>query len=184
LTLGKFLSYINWIFIPLVIALLFMGSVRFFTLAYIVVFIIVVVRTLMTPGRRKTRRHLVLAYTAILIVQITMLDSVLYSEAGVSPLPEFVFRRVLGLVFLCLPMLVSRYVASVKYTHYYLPPVGETAAVGISELISTAAEIKRTAGFISESKKKLSIDNLKSLAYDMTRHDSFHYVNSRSLTDE
>jgi hypothetical protein len=138
----------------------------------------------MTPGRRKTRRYLTLAYSATLVVQIFMLEYIVSGNAEYLEIPEYILRRVVGIIFLFLPLLVSKYVASVKYTHYYIPPVGETAAVGISELLNTATGIKRLAGFINESKQKLSIDNLKSLAHDMTRHDSYHYVNSKSLTDE
>ncbi|MCL2386150.1 MAG: hypothetical protein FWC89_01245 [Defluviitaleaceae bacterium] len=182
--LDKHLAYLNGLFTLLFVGVLFIGSAEVFIMAYTVVFIIVVVRTLMTPGRRKTRRHLVLAYTAILIVQITMLNNVLYSEAEVVDIPSFIFRRILGLILLCLPMLVSRYVAKVEYTHYYLPSVKETATVGISQLLNTTNNIKRTAEIINESKKKLCLDNLKILAHDMTRHDSFRYVNSDSLSEE
>ncbi|MCL2198199.1 MAG: hypothetical protein FWB80_04670 [Defluviitaleaceae bacterium] len=173
----RYYAFLHGLLTVLIIAVLFVGMTEIFVMSYIVIFIIVVVRTLMTPGRRTTRRYRVLAYTAILIVQLAMVDSVLYSETYVDNVPDFIFRRVLGILSLLVPVIVSRFLASVKYTHYYLPTAGEIAAVGISELISTA-------GLINESKKKLSIDNLKSLAHDMTRHDSFHYINSRSLTDD
>jgi len=175
--LERYYAFLHGLLTVLIIAVLFVGMTEIFVMSYIVIFIIVVVRTLMTPGRRTTRRYRVLAYTAILIVQLAMVDSVLYSETYVDNVPDFIFRRVLGILSLLVPVIVSRFLASVKYTHYYLPTAGEIAAVGISELISTA-------GLINESKKKLSIDNLKSLAHDMTRHDSFHYINSRSLTDD
>jgi hypothetical protein len=180
----KYFSYVKAVLVLLSVGVLFISSVEIFFVAFVVVYILVVVRTIMTPGRQKTRRYLALAYTAILVVQITMIDSVLYSEAEFISVPDFIFRRVLGMVMLGLPMLVSRYVASVKYTHYYLPPIRETVGVGISELLNTAGEIKHTAEIISESKKKLCIENLKQLAHDMTRHNSFNYVNSDSLPEE
>lgn len=182
--LKKFFAYLNLLFIALFIVVLFIGSAEVFVMAYIVVYIIVVVRTLLTPGRRTTRRYLVLGYTAILIVQIVMLDNVLYSSPDVVDIPAFVFGRILGLISLCLPMLVSKYAASVKYTEYYLPSVEEATSVGIYELMDMAAKIKHTVGIINGSRKKLCIENLKSLAHDMTRHDSFSYVNSGSLTDD
>ncbi|MCL2048363.1 MAG: hypothetical protein FWG87_06515 [Defluviitaleaceae bacterium] len=182
--MSKYLIFLNVVFIILCGITLLLGSSEFFALAYIIVYIIVVVRTLMTPGRRKTRRYLNLAYTAILVVQLTMLNSIVLSNVEHLHMHEDILRRVVGIVFIFMPMLVNRHVASVRYTHYYIPPVGETAAVGISELMNTASGLKRATGFINESRQKLSIDNLVSLAHDMTRHDSFHYVNSRSLTDE
>ncbi|MCL2456090.1 MAG: hypothetical protein FWD19_00905 [Defluviitaleaceae bacterium] len=181
--MSKYLIFLNVVFAILTAVALFFGNSEVFVFAYIVVYIIVVGRTLMTPGRRKTRRYLTLAYSATLIVQIFMLDYVVSGNSDLD-IPENILRRVVGSIFLFLPLFVSKYVASVKYTHYYIPPVGETAAVGISELMNTATGIKRLAGFINESKQKLSIDNLKSLAHDMTRHDSYHYVNSKSLTEE
>jgi len=173
----KYYAFLHGLLTILIFAVLFVGRAEIFVMSYIVIYIIVVVRTLMTPGRRTTRRYRVLAYTLILIMQFAMVDSVLYSQTYVDNVPDFVFRRVLGILTLLVPFIVSRFLASVRYTHYYLPTAGEITAVGISELMSTA-------GLISESKKKLSIDNLKSLASDMTRHDSFHYINSRSLTDD
>jgi len=183
--LDKHFSYFNVFFMLLIIGvLLVVNNAELFVLAYIVVFIIVVARTLMTPGRKKSRRYRVLAFSAILVVQITMLDRVLDSDSEIIDIPTFIFRRILGLVFLCLPILVSRYFSSLRYSHYNLLSIEGAVSVGISELLNTADSIKRTAGIISESKKKLSIDTLKYLAQDMTRHDSFHYVNSESLTEE
>jgi hypothetical protein len=180
----KYFALINTLITLSVIGVvLFVGSAEIFIFAYIIVFIAVVARTLMTPGRKKSRRYRVLAFSAILIVQITMLDHVLYSEP-VTNIPLFIFRRILGLALLWLPILVSKYFSSLRYSHYNLMSVEGTVSVGISELLNTADTIKRTAGILSESKKKLCINNLKSLALDMTRHDSFHYVNSESLTEE
>jgi hypothetical protein len=179
--------FIYSFFALLFVAILIVGQAEIFIAAYVVAFILVVIRTLMTPGRRKTRRHLVLAYSSILIVQLIMVNNVIFVEAmetDIVDIPDFVFRRILGIALLCLPALVNRFVASVKYTHYYLPPVGESAAVGISELLNTGALIKNVAGFISESKTKVSIESMTYMLKDLSRHDSFHYVNSRSLTEE
>lgn len=184
MALDKYFAYLNIVFILLVIGVLFIGSAELFILAYIVVFIIAVVRAIMTPGRRRSRRFRVLAYAAILVVQLTMLDPVLYSEAEIVDIPSFIFRRILGLVLLMTPVLVSRYISSIRYSHYNLPSLENGPAVGISELLNTADVIKQTAEIISESKKKLCIKNLRVMAYDMTRHDSFHYVNSESLSEE
>ncbi|MCL2225038.1 MAG: hypothetical protein FWB96_08755 [Defluviitaleaceae bacterium] len=180
----KYFKYMQMLFFLFLVFVLFVGSAEVFVLAYIVVFIIVTVQTMMTPGRKKSRRYRVMAYTAILVVQITMLEHILYSETVFENMPQFIFRRILGLLLLCLPILVSRYVSSLRYSHYNLPPVGGAVSVGISELLNTADTIKRTAEIISESKKKLCIDNLKTLAHDMTRHNSFHYVNNKSLSEE
>jgi hypothetical protein len=181
--LNKFLAYLNIVFIILFVGVLFVGSAEVFILGYIIVYIIVVIRALLTPARRKTRRYLTLGYTATLIVQIFMLDRVLQSEADIGNIPDFVFRRILGIILLTLPILVSRYTTSMKSSHYYLPSVGGTA-IGLHDISNAAEEIKRTADILKNSSKKLSVKNLKTLAYDMTRHDSFRYVNNGTLTED
>jgi hypothetical protein len=138
----------------------------------------------MTPGRRKTRRFLVLAYTAILVVQLVMLDSVLYVETELFDVPQFLFRRVLGLVLLGLPALVYKFVRKVDYANRYLPSMRESATIGISELSSLPGVIKQRAETLNDSRKKLALNNLVQLAHDMTRHNSSKYINSHSLPDE
>jgi hypothetical protein len=81
-------------------------------------------------------------------------------------------------------MIVSRFIRRVEHKHYYLPSMRETATVGISELSNLPDQIKQRAEIINESRKKLSLDNLKELAHDMTRHNSFEYINNESLSEE
>jgi len=181
---NKILAILKTLFIVLSIGVLLISNSALFMLAFAVIYILLIVRTIMTPGRRNMRRYLVSAYTCILILQVYMIETVLQSgtELGV---PEFIFRRVLGLVIMCLPILVGKFVASVKYTHYYLSPTDETVGIGISELLNNAAlEIKHKAEIIGESKKKLCFKNVSAFAMDLTRHNPFRYVNQSSLPDE
>ena len=182
--LNRVLWVFKTLFIVLSIGVLLISNEPLFMLAFVVVYILLFVRTLMTPGRRKMRRYLVLAYSGILVAQLYMIETVLQSGTDIG-VPEFIFRRVLGLVIMCLPILVGRFVGSVKYSHYYLPPTDEAVGIGISELLNTAAsEIKNKADFIGESKKKLCFENVSAFAMDLKRHNPFRYVNQKSLPDE
>ncbi|MCL1843459.1 MAG: hypothetical protein FWF79_06570 [Defluviitaleaceae bacterium] len=183
MNLDKYFAYLNGIFVFLCLAVLLIGNSEVFLMAYIAVFIIVVARTVVTPSKGEFRKRLIITYAAILILQIVILRRLFYIETDID-VPGFILRRFIGATALMLPMMVSRYVVTGKYAQFYLPSIGETAAIGFSEVMETAAIIKRTAGILGETKRKLCRKNLKEAVNEVARHDSFNYVNNGSLTPD
>ncbi|MCL2565031.1 MAG: hypothetical protein FWE24_04375 [Defluviitaleaceae bacterium] len=185
MNINKHPIYLNMMFFILLCGLMFFADANLFIITYIALFIFVTLRTLITPSTGKVRRYLVISYFAIMILQVIMVNSIVFGEtAVVESVYIHLFRRLVAVAMLLLPLLVSRYIIAGKYAHFYLPTIEETATIGFSELIDVAEGVKRTIADTTETGKKLSINNILEVAADISRHDSFSYINNGSLTDD
>jgi hypothetical protein len=165
------------------IGLVFFGNETLYVLIYISTFVFLTIRVMITPGEGRIKKYLIITYAAVLILQIVLAETSIFSE-NVPKDPTHVIRRFFGAAALLLPMLVSRYVSVGKYARLYLPSVGEAAIIGFSELRDSARAIGRAAVALDQAGKNLSPENLKAVIADLPRHDSFNYINNGSLTPE
>ena len=173
---------VNVLFVALLFGLMLFATQWLFIITYIALFIFVTLRTLITPSQGKTRRYLVISYFTILILQIAVADVFVLDEY-ITNIEHFP-RRVLAVVMLMLPVIISRYILAGKYAHFYLPSIEDAAAIGFSELADTAGDLKSTAEIAMQTREKLSLNNVKEVVADLSRHSSFNYINNGSLTDE
>jgi len=182
MNLDKYFLYIHLFFIWLIISIVFVGNEQIFVMAYFAIFVIVIVRTLVTPSKYRIRGYLIFAYVVILAFQIGLLQNI-YAEEAVRQIDLFL-RRIIGLLLLLLPLVVSRYITAGKYAHFYLPSVEEAATIGFSNLTNVASQLMGTLSKIGDTKKKLRLENIKSIVEILSGHNSFNYVNNGSLTEE
>ena len=182
MNLNTYFRLINGLLIVLMIGLALFGDIELFAVTYAVSFVFLVARTTITPGKRRVKAYLIAAYFAMLILQVAILERVVFAPG--ADFGEQLLRRVIGMAALVAPMLVSRYVTAGKYAHFYLPSVEETATVGISELVCATSKVKQTIGVMDSTRQKLSGENVKAVVEDLSRHDSFRYINNGSLTED
>jgi hypothetical protein len=79
---------------------------------------------------------------------------------------------------------VSRYTSVGKYSRFYLPSLQDISTISFAELKSGADVIAQAAKTIERAGESLSLENIRAVAEDLPRHDSFRYINEGSLTDE
>jgi len=162
---------------------MFFANTMIFVVTYIVLFVFVTARVVLTPGDYSTKAWLIISYVAVVVLQIVMIANFTLGEMAIDGAGYF-FRRLLAVGTLLLPVLVSRYVVAGKYGHFHLPSVEDATTIGISTIFATTDLFKRAADKASETKEKLCIKNLKEGAVELMRHDSFNYINNGSLTEE
>jgi hypothetical protein len=174
----------NAIIICIMVSLLFFGSHALFILTYIIVFVILVIRTLLTQGRIRVKIGLFIVYSLILPAQILLYNEIVWFSGLERYDPRFWLHRLVCVIIIALPSLISRYVTVGKYAHFYLPSVAELGAIGFAELRENKTRIENAIEKAELTKERMSIKNLRGVIDDIPRHNSFSYVNNGSLTDE
>jgi len=177
---GKRFALLKVVFVLFLAGLVFFGNVPIFVATYVVLFVFVTARVVLTPGDRSTKAWLIISYIAVVVLQIVMIANFTLGY-GVTEGAGYLFRRLLAVGTLLLPVLVSRYVVAGKYGHFHMPSVEDATTIGISSIFSAHEIIKRATLVANDTKKKLCAKNLKEGAIELMRHDSFNYINNGSL---
>lgn len=164
------------------VALFFLGTMPLFILVYIGVFIFAACRLLMTAGRTSHKLLLLVCYLFVLTLQIVSFVhiSAPYVDAGTG----HIARKLFAVFIILLPLVISRYVAVGKYAQIYLPSATEAGAISFAALQNNMAAIKNLFGTARKARRGLRARNIKAVAQDLPRHDSFRYVNAGHLTPE
>jgi hypothetical protein len=109
-------------------------------------------------------------------------DDVLFHTQ--APFFEMPIRRLYAVLLELLPLVVSRYISVGKYAQFYLPSVQDVSTISFAKLKSGRQSITNAVRTIERAGESLCAENLRAVAEDMKRHDSFRYINNGSLTDE
>jgi hypothetical protein len=155
------------------------GDYAMFGMAYFIIYLMVIARTLIIHATWRNRVCLIVVYTAVLFVQIVICTLSVFPN-GISNYP----RRAFGVAILLVPVIVSRYITVDKYAKFYLPSIAETGAIGFSELKNNAAQVGAVIDTAKRTKKGFALTNIKEIVDSLPRHSSFSYVNDGSLTEE
>ncbi len=180
--LSRYIFAVNVLMLALAAGLFLFGSLDMFILAYIGVFVFSVMRTLSGKSSKRIKLYLTLAYLIALTMQTVFCEEVVFAEQ--APFYEQPFRRLFAVVMVLLPLAVSRYVSVGKYSRFYLPSLQDLSTISFAELKNGAASITKAVETIERAGESLSAENLRAVAEDLPRHDSFRYINEGSLTDD
>ncbi|MDR1603590.1 MAG: hypothetical protein LBS10_02205 [Gracilibacteraceae bacterium] len=183
MNLNKYWAVTNLIAAALIAGMLFIGDVVSFNLAYIAIFVFAAVRTLLSSAKKRIKFYLLAAYFFVMLFQLSICNGALFA-AEERNIFDLLARRVFGLALMLLPFLISRYISAGKYSSFYLPSLQEAATISFAELNAGVEMVTRLADRINEAGKSISTDNVKSIAAELPRHDSFRYVNNGTLTEE
>jgi hypothetical protein len=89
--------------------------------------------------------------------------------------------RIIGLVLVPMPVIISKLLSENKDSKSYLPSVQDLTVFTFNELIENIAVINNV---IKQVQKNFSKENIDEIMKDLPRHNSFRYINKGSLTDE
>lgn len=182
MNVNRYLYAINITLPIILIGLLFFGTGPLFILAYIGILVFFTARTLMTQAQKRTKLYLIIAYAFVTVIQVVVSVQVIFDEP--YAVPEHFLRKLFGLLVMLLPLIVSRFVSAGKYTQFYLPSLQEIATVSFAQANNSSAKIFETISSLEQIGKSLSPENVKTMAKDLPRHDSFRYINNGSLTED
>ena len=179
--LKRYTVIINISVAVFILALYFYGGTALFILAYIALFLFASFRALQGSSNKRTRLFLVIAYAAVMALQIVFYTQVV---SGYGSWLESPVRKLVAAAVLLMPMIISRYVAVSKYTELYLPTFQETVTISFSEAREFTSIVTQAVASIKKTGSSLTPGNFKKIIDDLPRHDSFRYVNSGSLTED
>ena len=180
----KHIDLLNKVFLIFIsLGLLFFANEVLFFMSYLALFVFVTLRTLITPSHAGFKRYLILSYTVIVVLQIIMVENIVFSDYAAEG-SWYLLRRFLAVAMLLLPILVSRFIIAGKYSNFSMPSAGESFTIAISALTDVAAKIRSYGASARHTTKKLRRENLMAVLSDIPRHDSFNYINNGSLTKE
>ncbi|MCL2752572.1 MAG: hypothetical protein FWE44_00305 [Defluviitaleaceae bacterium] len=179
---GKRFVLLKILFVIFLAGLVFFANVTIFVATYIVLFVFVTARVVLTPGESSTKAWLIISYVAVVVLQIIMIANFTLGYGAIEG-AGYLLRRLLAVGTLLLPILVSRYVIAGKYGHFHMPSVEDATTIGLSTFFSAHDIIKRATLVANDTKKKLCAKNLKESAVELMRHDSFNYINNGSLNE-
>jgi len=150
-------------------------------MVYFALFLFASFRALQSTSRKRTQFFLIIAYLVVMALQMVFYAQVVagYDLGAVYPL-----RKLFAVASLSLPMIISRYVAVNKYTELYLPTFEETVTISFSQIHEFSGSMAQAISKLKKSGGSLSPGNIKEIAVDLPRHDSFRYINSGSLTED
>ncbi|MCL1998964.1 MAG: hypothetical protein FWG65_09390 [Turicibacter sp.] len=160
-----------------IVGLIVYGSLEGFLIVYAAVLIFSSARMFFTNSKWRAKFAIFLVFIFVFVIQVLAAEMLLY------PHYSYPIYRGICAMLLVLPLIIGRYVVTGQYSALYLPPLGEFATLSFAELVSGIHSIPRTIDEIKRTGKGLSIENIKSIAKDLPRHNSFQYVNNGSLTE-
>jgi hypothetical protein len=163
--------------------LLFYGNHALFIFTYIIVFVILIIRTLLTNGLKRVKIGLLVIYTLILPAQILLYNEIVWFSGVERGEPGFWIRRIVCVIIIALPLIISRYVTIGKYAQFYLPSAAELGAIGFAELRENKTRVENALEKAGRTKNSLALKNLREVIVDIPRHDPFRYINNGSLTE-
>lgn len=166
----------------LLINIFFGGHFVFIVHTYVLICLLLVVRTLMVPSKKRTRVYLIVIYIAVAAMQITFMALVTF-QTDASPLQAFL-GKLFGAVIVLFPFLVERFVTINKYASFYLPSAEELTSISFSEIKSGTDKIIYAVEKVNKAGKAFSTENLREIKNDLHRHNSFAYISKGVLTEE
>jgi hypothetical protein len=162
------------------IYLFFFGDYDLFALAAVTVYIFAVMRAVNIYSRKRLKTGLIITYTFLLVFEFTSFELVIFSQEYDSL--KWMLARISGIVLLMSPFIIERITTVTNHTIFAVPSISETGTLGydlFNQGIDSAQRVKQSLNKLSGT---ISSDNIKELAKDLPRNNSFEYINNGSLT--
>lgn len=168
--------------IVLLIGLFMLGTLPIMIIAYCYLALIFIIRTWMKVGfKRRVKVSLTVIYGVILATQIFFASLVVFPMHGVT----FMYfpAKIFALVLLGIPFFIERFTTTKNGTEFYMPTIEDVTAISFEELRDNSQRIKSMMQSMSNMKKSVSMNHMKTVLEDIPRHSSTRYINHGSLTD-
>jgi hypothetical protein len=167
--------------IALLVVMAIFGSVELFVVSAVFVAIFLAVKvTLIRQYPKGLKFVLVLAYTAIMVLQIVFYVNTLKPGLDWQRIPlQFISAAILPL-----PFLVESVVTRNNNARFYLPKLGQVATISFAEFQKNEARVRAALASADRVKNILSVDNVRDIFSNLHRHSATRYINEGSLDND
>lgn len=164
------------------VVLLFYGDTTLFALAYILITVLMISRTLRVEEESKTRIILIIVYVLVLALKL-LFSTVGIFGPGLFGLPPSA-AKFIGVSLIYIPFMIDHFVTVKRYTQFFFPSMDEIASFSFHTFRSNKVAIKEKLLVVDKARKSMSPQNIDEILRDIPRHSSRRYVNNGSLTKE
>ncbi|WP_196159930.1 hypothetical protein [Reinekea sp. G2M2-21] len=161
--------------------LLVFGTYELYALASLTVFCFAVVRALNIYSRKRLKTGLIITYVLLFVLEFTSFELVIFStdDQGL----KYWLARISGIVLILSPFILERITTVTNHTVFAVPSVQEAGTLSYARFNQTRETAQSIHNAVSKLKGTLSSDNIRELANDLPRNNSFEYINNGSLTE-
>ena len=160
--------------------LLAFGNYELFALAAFTIFCFAVVRALNIYSRKRLKAGLIFTYVLLLVLEFTSFELVLFTTDYDGL--KYWLARLSGIVLIMSPFILERITTVTNHTIFAVPSVQEAGTLSYARFNQGMETVQRLQDTMTKLTGTLSSDNIKELASDLPRNNSFEYINNGSLT--
>lgn len=179
--LKQLISLLNLFAAFIMIALLFYGDEALFALAYTLITILMIGRTLRVEEESKSRITLIVVYVVVLVLKLLFNSSGIFGN-GILGIPQSA-AKFIGVFLIYVPFMIDHFVTMKRYTQFLFPSMDEIASFSFHTFRSNKETIKGKLATVHKARKSMSRQNIDEILRDIPRHSSRRYINNGSLTD-
>ena len=160
--------------------LLAFGNYELFALAAVTIFSFAVVRAVNIYSRKRLKTGLIITYVLLLTLEFASFEFALFNAEyeGI----KYWLARLSGIVLIMSPFILERITTVTNHTVFAVPSVQEAGTLSYARFNQGLETVQRLQDTMSKIKGTLSSENIKELASDLPRNNSFEYINNGSLT--
>ncbi len=175
-------SSLSFLFIVFIGVYLFLfGDYNLYALAGVTIFCFAVVRALNIHTKKRLRTGLIITYVMLLMIEFASYELVIFNQD--YGLWKHMIARISGIILMLSPFVIERITTVTSHTLFAVPSLQETGTLGYARFNKGLEDAQQIKQSLNKIKGTISADNIKELAEDIPRNNSFEYINNGSLTD-
>ncbi|MEJ2043542.1 MAG: hypothetical protein P8X74_20975 [Reinekea sp.] len=157
------------------------GDYELYALAAVTSYIFATVRALNIYSRKRLKTGLIITYSFLLIIEFTSFELVLFNQ-DFSAVKD-IFARISSVLLVISPFIIERITTVTNHTIFAVPSVAEAGTLSYARFNQTLENAQRIKTSLQKIHGTVSSENIKELAEDLPRNNSFEYINNGSLTE-
>ncbi len=166
----------------LMVVLLFYGDNTLFSLAYILITVLMIGRTLRVEEESKSRIFLIVIYILVLILKLLFSDIGIFGD-GLFGIPKSA-AKFIGVSLIYIPFMIDHFVTVKRYTQFLFPSIEGITAISFDQFRNNRDSVMSKLHMVNKARKSMSTQNIDEILRDIPRHSSRKYINNGSLTSE
>ena len=147
-------------------------------MAFILVFLTVLVKTLFAKVSIHTKILYFIMYAALLVFQILFISLIVYALPNIP-----LWMKPATALSLVIPFLLEQLLRSGYGRRNMMPTFHDFACVSYAQLKHDQERILAALQTVQDTSAALSLENLTEIAHDLPRHRSNRYINNGCLTE-
>ncbi len=162
-------------------ALYFSGNYVIFILAYVFAFVFLLCYAVFSASTIPEKIAQIIVYALIMVSQI-LFDTLVIRKLQTEYDTISRLGSLIGILLIFIPFFVKQLFFAKQHNATPFTSLGECSALSYSQLLHDKNEILCKIDELTTARKKLSKQNIYEIIHDLSRHNSFSYINNGSLT--